>query len=155
MMENSPSNFRHRESPPLLVLRRRILQDKTRGRTSAIPAGIDRLETLMGYFGAFLDFVTPSPGFLLFGENGPENRTALTDRVRLSERTIAGLQRVKTHGRVGGRPRTEDGDPRTMANLAALRRSGASIRRIAGELRLSPTTGRTTGQRAGVGYRQW
>jgi hypothetical protein len=32
-------------------------------------------------------------------------------------------------GRVGGRPRTEH-DPRTMAKLAALKGSGASIRRI-------------------------
>jgi hypothetical protein len=39
----------------------------------------------------------------------------------------------------GGRPRTEH-DPRTMAKLAALRRGGASIRRIANELGLSATT---------------
>jgi DNA invertase Pin-like site-specific DNA recombinase len=64
---------------------------------------------------------------------------ARQERVRLSERTIAGLQRAKAQGRVGGRPRTED-DPRTMVNLEALRRSGASIRRIADELGLSPTT---------------
>jgi hypothetical protein len=35
----------------------------------------------MGYFGAFLDFVTPGPGFVLFGENGSENPTALTDLI--------------------------------------------------------------------------
>ncbi len=64
---------------------------------------------------------------------------AKQERVRLSERTIAGLQRAKAQGRVGGRPRTEH-DPRKMANLAALRQSGASIRRIADELGLSPTT---------------
>jgi DNA invertase Pin-like site-specific DNA recombinase len=57
----------------------------------------------------------------------------------LSERTIAGLQRAKAQGRVGGRPRTEH-DPRTMARLQSLRLGGASIRRIAGELGLSPTT---------------
>lgn len=60
-------------------------------------------------------------------------------RVLLSERTIAGLQRAKAQGRVGGRPRTEH-DARTMAKLEALRRSGTSIRRIAMELGLSPTT---------------
>jgi DNA invertase Pin-like site-specific DNA recombinase len=64
---------------------------------------------------------------------------ARQERVRLSERTIAGLQRAKARGRVGGRPRTEH-DPRKMAKLAALRESGASIRRIASELDLSPTT---------------
>jgi hypothetical protein len=52
---------------------------------------------------------------------------------------FSGLQRAKAHGRVGGRPRTED-DHRTMASLIALRRSSASIRRIASELGLSPTT---------------
>jgi DNA invertase Pin-like site-specific DNA recombinase len=64
---------------------------------------------------------------------------ARQERVRLSERTMAGLQRAKAQGRVGGRPRTED-NPRIMTNLEALRRSGASIRRISGELGLSPTT---------------
>jgi DNA invertase Pin-like site-specific DNA recombinase len=64
---------------------------------------------------------------------------AKQERVRLSERTIAGLQRAKAQGRVGGRPRTEH-DPRTMARLQSLRLGGASIRRIAGELGLSPTT---------------
>jgi DNA invertase Pin-like site-specific DNA recombinase len=57
----------------------------------------------------------------------------------LSERTSAGLERAKAQGRVGGRPRTED-DPRKMAKLMALREGGVSIRRIASELGLSPTT---------------
>jgi DNA invertase Pin-like site-specific DNA recombinase len=64
---------------------------------------------------------------------------ARQERVRLSERTIAGLQRAKAQGRVGGRPRTEH-DPRKMAKLDALRRGGASIRGMANELGLSPTT---------------
>jgi DNA invertase Pin-like site-specific DNA recombinase len=64
---------------------------------------------------------------------------ARQERVRLSERTIAGLQRAKAQGRVGGRPRTEH-DPRKMAKLDALRRGGASIRRMANELGLNPTT---------------
>ena len=52
---------------------------------------------------------------------------AKQERVRLSERTIAGLQRARAQGRVGGRPRTEH-DPRTMANLTG---DGAWL--IAGE----------------------
>jgi DNA invertase Pin-like site-specific DNA recombinase len=64
---------------------------------------------------------------------------AKQERVRLSERTIAGLQRARAQGRIGGRPRTEH-DPRTMAKLATLRLSGVSIRRIATELGLSKTT---------------
>jgi DNA invertase Pin-like site-specific DNA recombinase len=64
---------------------------------------------------------------------------ARQERVRLSERAVAGLQRAKAQGRVGGRPRTEH-DPRKMENLMALRRGRASIRRIANELGLSATT---------------
>jgi DNA invertase Pin-like site-specific DNA recombinase len=62
---------------------------------------------------------------------------AKQERVRLSKRTIAGQQSAKASGTCLARPRT---DPRTMANLVAPRRSGVSIRRIAGELDLSPTT---------------
>jgi DNA invertase Pin-like site-specific DNA recombinase len=51
---------------------------------------------------------------------------ARQERVRLSERTLAGLQRAKAHGRVGGRPRTEQ-DPRTMAKLATLRQSHVKL----------------------------
>jgi DNA invertase Pin-like site-specific DNA recombinase len=58
---------------------------------------------------------------------------AKQERVRLSERTTAGLQRAKAQGRVEVRPRTEH-DPRTMTRLTALRQSGASIRGIADEL---------------------
>jgi DNA invertase Pin-like site-specific DNA recombinase len=54
------------------------------------------------------------------------------------KRTIAGLQRAKAQGRIGGRPRTEH-DPRKMAKVAILRRGGASIRLIARELGLSAT----------------
>jgi DNA invertase Pin-like site-specific DNA recombinase len=57
----------------------------------------------------------------------------------LSESNDPGLQRAKAHGRVGGRPRTEH-DPRKMAKLESMRRGGASIRRMANELDLSPTT---------------
>src|SRR5215471_3676395 len=38
---------------------------------------------------------------------------AKQERVRLSERTIAGLQRARAQGRVGGRPKAED-DPKKL-----------------------------------------
>src|SRR5579859_4487061 len=61
---------------------------------------------------------------------------ARQERIRLSERTIAGLERAKAQGRVGGRPRKEcDRD-----KLAELRRSGLSIAQIADQLSLSKTT---------------
>lgn len=61
---------------------------------------------------------------------------AKQERVRLSERTIAGLQRARLQGRIGGRPRKEcDHD-----KLAELRRSGLSLAQIASQTGLSKTT---------------
>jgi DNA invertase Pin-like site-specific DNA recombinase len=64
---------------------------------------------------------------------------AKQERVRLSERTIAGLERARVQGRVGGRPRAED-DPSTMKAFRRLRESGLSVRKIAAEMKVSPTT---------------
>jgi DNA invertase Pin-like site-specific DNA recombinase len=61
---------------------------------------------------------------------------AKQERVRLSERTIAGLQRARLQGRVGGRPRKEyDRD-----KLVELRLSGLSPGQIASQTGLSKTT---------------
>jgi DNA invertase Pin-like site-specific DNA recombinase len=64
---------------------------------------------------------------------------AKQERVRLSERTIAGLERAKAKGRVGGRP-TVQGDTKTVKALLRLRSEGHSIREIAAELNLSTNT---------------
>ena len=61
---------------------------------------------------------------------------AKQERVRLSERTIAGLQRARQQGRIGGRPRKQCDRER----LAELRRSGLSFAQIAAETGLSKTT---------------
>lgn len=61
---------------------------------------------------------------------------AKQERIRLSERTIAGLQRAKAQGRVGGRPRVIC----NREKLFSLRRAGCSLGEIAGQLRLSKTT---------------
>jgi DNA invertase Pin-like site-specific DNA recombinase len=103
---------------------------------------LNHLQRLTGYgvnYRSFTEQFLDSTGIFKEAVIGILAAVAKQERVRLSERTIAGLQRAKAHGRVGGRPRTEH-DPRTMAKLKALRRSGASIRRIASELDLSPTT---------------
>src|SRR5205807_1095644 len=61
---------------------------------------------------------------------------AKQERVRLSERTIAGLQRARLQGRIGGRPRKQyDRD-----KLAELRRSGLSLGQIAAQMNISKTT---------------
>src|SRR5580704_2538422 len=65
---------------------------------------------------------------------------AKQERVRLSERTIAGLQRARARGRVGGRPKAEDTDFQLVAKIRQLRSKGKSIRAIAGEVKKSPNT---------------
>ncbi len=65
---------------------------------------------------------------------------AKQERVRLSERTIAGLQRAEAQGRVGGRPKAEDAEPKLAAKIGRLRSEGYSIRAIAGEVKKSPNT---------------
>lgn len=61
---------------------------------------------------------------------------AKQERIRISERVAAGLQRVRQQGRVGGRPRViADRD-----KVNALRASGVSLGQIAVEMDLSKTT---------------
>lgn len=57
-------------------------------------------------------------------------------RVRLSERTLAGLSRDRAQGRIGGRPRVSCDE----ARLLSLRASGESLAGIAGKMKLSKTT---------------
>jgi DNA invertase Pin-like site-specific DNA recombinase len=61
---------------------------------------------------------------------------AKQERIRLSERTIAGLERAKAQGRVGGRPRVIC----NREKVFSLHRDGRSLGEIAGQLSLSKTT---------------
>ncbi len=61
---------------------------------------------------------------------------AKQERVRLSERTIAGLQRARAHGRIGGRPRAVC-DPSEIARLTT---DGKALVEIARMLRVSKST---------------
>jgi DNA invertase Pin-like site-specific DNA recombinase len=61
---------------------------------------------------------------------------AKQERIRLSERTIAGLERAKAQGRVGGRPRVICNRDRVFS----LRQEGRSLAEIAGQLGMSKTT---------------
>lgn len=105
-------------------------------------ATLNHLQRLNSYgvgYRSFTEQYLDSTGIFKEAVIGILAAVARQERVRLSERTVAGLQRAKANGRIGGRPRTED-DPRTISQLAALRQSGASIRRIARQMGLSPTT---------------
>lgn len=61
---------------------------------------------------------------------------AKQERIRLSERTIAGLQRARARGRVGGRPRAEC----DAVEIARFRAEGQSVAAIARELKVSKAT---------------
>jgi DNA invertase Pin-like site-specific DNA recombinase len=61
---------------------------------------------------------------------------AKQERIRLSERTVAGLERARAQGRLAGRPRVIcDRD-----KVLALRRAGQSLGMIASDLGLTKTT---------------
>jgi DNA invertase Pin-like site-specific DNA recombinase len=64
---------------------------------------------------------------------------ASLERAKISERTLAGLAKAKSQGRVGGRPKVED-DATTMNAYRKLKASGLSVRKIAAEMGVSPTT---------------
>jgi DNA invertase Pin-like site-specific DNA recombinase len=61
---------------------------------------------------------------------------AKQERVRLSERTVAGLERARAQGRVGGRPRVHC----DWGNVMSLHKDERSLGKIAVELGLSKTT---------------
>ena len=64
---------------------------------------------------------------------------AKLEREKIRERTLAGLERARKQGRVGGRPRAAE-DEKLVASMERLRAEGTSIRAIAERLRKSPTT---------------
>ena len=61
---------------------------------------------------------------------------AKQERIRLSERTLAGLEKARKQGRVGGRPRVIT----DRAKVRQLRAEGRSLPAIAREMNLSITT---------------
>jgi DNA invertase Pin-like site-specific DNA recombinase len=61
---------------------------------------------------------------------------AKQERVRLSERTVAGLQRARAQGRVGGRPRVRW----TATDVSAMKVAGKSVAEIAAALKISKAT---------------
>ena len=64
---------------------------------------------------------------------------AKMEREKIRERTLAGLQRARKHGRIGGRPKAVE-DFKLVQQVEALRAEGQSIRKIAVKVGASPTT---------------
>lgn len=65
---------------------------------------------------------------------------AKIERQKISERTIAGLQRAVKEGETLGRPKVEAKDPKLAAKVGRLRAQGQSIRAIAEAVGKSPNT---------------
>ena len=104
---------------------------------------LNHLERLNGYgvnYRSFTEQYLDSTGMFKEAVIGILAAVAKQERVRLSERTIAGLQRAKAQGRVGGRPKTEDTEPKLLMRIERLRSEGHSIRTIAVEVKKSPNT---------------
>ena len=104
---------------------------------------LNHLQRLTSYgvnYRSFTEQYLDSTGIFKEAVIGILAAVAKQERVRLSERTIAGLQRAKAQGRVGGRPKAEDADPKLAVKIGRLRSEGHSIRAIATELGKSPNT---------------
>jgi DNA invertase Pin-like site-specific DNA recombinase len=103
---------------------------------------LNHLQRLTNYgvsYRSFTEQYLDSTGIFREAVIGILAAVAQQERVRLSERTLAGLQRARAQGRIGGRPKVED-NPATMKALLRLRKQGQSIRQIARGLKLSPGT---------------
>jgi DNA invertase Pin-like site-specific DNA recombinase len=103
---------------------------------------LNHLQRLTSYgvnYRSFTEQYLDSTGIFKEAVIGILAAVAKQERVRLSERTIAGLERAKAQGRVGGRPAVQD-DAKIVKALRDLRKQGRSIRQIASELSLSSNT---------------
>ena len=72
---------------------------------------LNHLQRLTGYgvdYRSFTEQYLDSTGIFKEAVIGILAAVAKQERVRLSERTIAGLERARSQGRVGGRPKVED-----------------------------------------------
>jgi DNA invertase Pin-like site-specific DNA recombinase len=104
---------------------------------------LNHLQRLTGYsvnYRSFTEQYLDSTGIFKEAVIGILAAVAKQERVRLSERTIAGLERAKAQGRVGGRPKAEDAEPKLVVRIERLRSQGLSIRAIAAEVAKSPNT---------------
>jgi DNA invertase Pin-like site-specific DNA recombinase len=100
---------------------------------------LQRLTRYGVHYRSFTEQYLDSTGIFKEAVIGILAAVAKQERVRLSERTIAGLQRAKAEGRIGGRPKAED-DYKLVRRVEALRAEGKSIRHIAATVGASPTT---------------
>ena len=103
---------------------------------------LNHLQRLTSYgvnYRSFTEQYLDSTGIFKEAVIGILAAVAKQERVRLSERTIAGLQRAKALGRVGGRPKAEE-DYKLVQRVERLRSEGKSIRDVAMIAGIAPST---------------
>lgn len=103
---------------------------------------LNHLQRLISYgvdYRSFTEQYLDSTGIFKEAVIGILAAVAKQERVRLSERTLAGLERARAQGRIGGRPKTEE-NPKIVKTVHSLHDQGKSIRKIASELCLSTNT---------------
>lgn len=103
---------------------------------------LNHLQRLTSYgvnYRSFTEQYLDSTGIFKEAVIGILAAVAKQERVRLSERTVAGLERARAQGRIGGRPKIAD-NPKIVQRIIGLHKQKASIRKIAVELSLSTNT---------------
>src|SRR6201993_5466877 len=91
---------------------------------------LQRLTSYGVHWRSFTEQYLDSTGIFREAVIGILAAVAKQERVRLSERTVAGLERARAQGRIGGRPKAEE-DYKLVATVKQLRTEGGSLRNIA------------------------
>lgn len=99
----------------------------------------EHIKVLLGYGVQYVSYMEPH-----FRTTGPAGELMIAiaawiaqqERVRLSERTKAGLEKARREGRIGGRPRLIV----DRAKVAQMDAEGMTTREIGEELRISPAS---------------
>ena len=113
---------------------------RVRALTEEERCHLERLDNYGVGYRSFTEQYLDSTGMFKEAVIGILAAVAKQERVRLSERTVAGLERARSQGRVGGRPKAEDADPKLLNRIKRLRSQGKSIRGIATEIGKSANT---------------
>jgi DNA invertase Pin-like site-specific DNA recombinase len=103
---------------------------------------LNHLERLNSYgvnYRSYTEQYLDSTGIFKEAVIGILAAVAKQERVRISERVVAGLERARAQGRVGGRPKAED-DYKLVAKVRHLHKDGASLRRIAAQADVAVNT---------------
>jgi DNA invertase Pin-like site-specific DNA recombinase len=100
---------------------------------------LERLTRYGVHWRSFTEQYLDSTGIFREAVIGILAAVAKQERVRLSERVYAGLERARKQGRVGGRPKAED-NPKLVQTVQRLKGAGNSVRQIATAADISTNT---------------